>query len=162
MRTKRTPTLRKVSFFIAVLLTTITGTVQAIEDEVYKKWLKERFADQHEQLIPVVAVADMYFSCQQTLTAKKRYQVKELIMEMSREELALKLQNCLGEHSLDSDVAVDYGIKACFYEQFSQLSEKDRSDRMKLVSKAVASLSLEEKKKSFAKCVTSQTIAYLR
>lgn len=159
---KRTQTLRKVSFFTAIIFTFATGIVQAVEDDVYKKWLKERFANQHEQLIPVVAVADMYFSCQKTQTGTTQYQVKELIMDMDRDTLAKKLKACLGEHSLDSDIAVNYGIKACFYEQFSDLSDKDRDDRMKLVGKAVASLSLEEKKKSFAKCVTSQTIAYLR
>ncbi len=32
-------------------------------DKMHNDWLKKRFSKQHQQLIPIVAVADIFYSC---------------------------------------------------------------------------------------------------
>ena len=132
-------------------------------DAEHKRWLKERFSEQHESLIPIVAVADMYFACNQDKNIEPaRYPVAKLVMQTDKDILALKLAECLGEQSVKSELAVNYGLKGCFEEQLSRLPAQEKRQKMKLVTKAIASLTLEEKQKSFSKCVTQQAIQYLR
>lgn len=138
------------------------GVYGQSQGDVYNQWLKQRFADQHEKLIPIVAVADMYFGCDLKSNQEPNYQIKSLIMDMDRDELATKLKSCLAENTIHSEVAINYGLIGCFNEQLNKLPKNEKQDKMKLVRSAISSLSFEEKKKSFTKCVTSQAVSYLR
>jgi hypothetical protein len=132
-------------------------------DKAHNEWLKKRFSKQHEQLIPVVAVADMFFSCNQARkTDKMAYELSFLINEMDRNVLAEKLSTCLGEDTMQSDVALNFGLNGCFHQQLAHLPQVDREQKMHFVKKAIASLSHEERKKSFTQCVTEQSIHYLK
>ena len=129
----------------------------------YKKWLKEQFSEQHEKLIPVVAVADMYFACNLARRVdKEQFEVQALITQLDRNVLAQKLKGCLKDEPLNSDVALNFGLQGCFYEQMKDLPEAERKAKQKLVTRAIASLSQVERKKSFTQCVTDQAIGYLR
>ena len=125
------------------------------------KWLKARFGAQHEKLIPIVAVADMYSGCQQKKQAGEQLTVKTLVTQIDRNTLAEKLIECLAGTSPKSDVALNYGLLACFQEQLSDLSVQEKEQKMKLVTKAITSLSRAERQQSFTKCVTEQAINYL-
>lgn len=146
------------------LLTVLTGPVYAEQSQQWDKdkWLKERFGVQHEKLIPIVAVADMYFSCQLEKTANSQVTVKALITEVDKTELAQRLLACLEGASPKSDIALNYGLLGCFHEQLADLPASDRQQKMKLVQQAIASLSREERQKSFTQCVTDQAINYLQ
>lgn len=126
------------------------------------QWLKDRFAAQHEKLIPIVAVADMYFSCQQQKQADNNLTIKALITKVDRNVLAENLIECLAGASPKSDVALNYGLTGCFHEQLSNLSAEEKQQKMALVTKAIASLSRTERQKSFTQCVTEQSISYLK
>lgn len=125
------------------------------------QWLKARFGAQHEKLIPIVAVADMYFSCQQQ-KPDSNLTIKALITQTDRNELAEKLMECLGDETPKSDLALNYGLAGCFHEQLSTLPEEERQQKMRLVTKAIASLSRAERQRSFTQCVTNQAINYLK
>jgi len=133
------------------------------EKSDHDQWLKDRFSDQHEQLIPIVAVADMFFSCNKVRkTDPIGYQIKELITVMHKDVLAEKLNQCLAEDLIKSDVALNFGLLGCFHEQLAQLPNEEKQQKMKLVKQAIASLSREERQKSFTQCVTDQAIGYLK
>ena len=159
-------TLFKLSGCIALFFfcLAINGQEQATNmSPDYQKWLKERFQNQHEKLIPIVAVADMYFACHRSReNNSKNYQVKELVTKMSREQLALKLETCLRGELPNSDTALNFGLQGCFYEQIKALPEAERKVKQKLVTQAIASLSHDERKKSFTQCVVDQAIGYLK
>ncbi len=126
-------------------------------------WLKQRFSEQHQRLIPVVAVADMFFSCnQQRKIDVADYQLKELIVEMDKGELAEKLAQCLADDTMQSDVALNFGLLGCFHDQLSHLPKTQQQQKMRLVKQAIAALSQSERKKSFTQCVTEQAIHYLK
>ncbi len=129
----------------------------------YKKWLKEQFSDQHEKLIPVVAVADMYFACNRTRNVdEEQFEVQALVTQLDRNVLAEKLISCLKGELPNSDTALNFGLEGCFFEQIKSLPESERKIKQKLVAQAIASLSREERQKSFTQCVTDQAIGYLR
>ena len=135
----------------------------AKNDKAHNEWLKKRFSEQHQQLIPVVAVADIFFSCNQARkTDKANYQLSYLINKMDKNNLADKLGNCLGEDTMQSEVALNFGLFGCFQDQLAHLPKAERQQKMQLVKQAVASLSHEERKKSFTQCVTEQSIQYLK
>ena len=141
-----------------------TAVVENAESEkTHNEWLKMRFSKQHQQLIPIVAVADMFYSCNQARkTDKVEYELSFLINTMDRNTLAEKLGNCLGKDTMQSDVALNFGLFGCFHEQLAHLPQAEREQKMQLVKQAVASLSSEERKKSFTQCVTEQSIHYLK
>jgi len=146
---------------ISLFCTTSLCATQMTKD--HENWLKERFSAQHEQLIPVVAVADIYFGCSKARKLDgKILQVKALITTLDRQELASKLKDCLNGMPLDSDGALNFGLVGCFHEQLKALPEEERLIRQQLVDKAIASLSTDERKKSFTQCVTDQAIGYLK
>jgi len=129
----------------------------------HQQWLKDRFNDQHNKLIPVVAVADMLFACNQANGyVYGKFSLKALITEISKERLAEKLESCLADESIHSDIAINYGLLGCFHDQLDGLKPEEKAARIKLVKKAMASLSLNERKQSFTQCVTDQSIAYLK
>ncbi len=129
----------------------------------HNAWLKERFSEQHEKLIPVVAVADIFFSCnQERKIDEHNYQLTELITVIDKGVLAEKLSLCLGEDKVHSDVALNFGLLGCFHQQLSHLPAQERKEKMKLVRQTIVVLSLDERKKSFTQCVTEQAIHYLK
>ncbi|WP_211342292.1 hypothetical protein [Litorilituus sediminis] len=126
-------------------------------------WLKMRFSKQHEELIPVVAVADMFFSCNRARkTDEQNYQLKDLVQKMDKGELAEKLADCLGEDNMQSEAALNFGLLGCFHDQLAHLPEQEKKQKMKLVKQAIASLSRSERQRSFTQCVTEQSIHYLK
>jgi len=132
-------------------------------DKAHNEWLKERFSKQHQQLIPIVAVADMFFTCNQAREVDKiDYQLSFLINQMDKNMLAEKLASCLGEDTMQSDVALNFGLLGCFHQQLAHLPQTERQQKMQLVKQAISSLSHEERKKSFTQCVTEQSIHYLK
>tara|TARA_R110000803_G_scaffold131032_1_gene198290 strand:- start:34746 stop:35246 length:501 start_codon:yes stop_codon:yes gene_type:complete len=126
------------------------------------QWLKARFGAQHDALIPIVAVADMLYGCQQTKHADNSVNIKSLITQLDKNNLAEKLIACLAGESLKSDEALNYGLTGCFNEQFAHLPLAEKQQKMALVSKAINGLSRVERQKSFTQCVTEQAIHYLR
>lgn len=140
-----------------------SADINIANDQAHNEWLKKRFSKQHQQLIPIVAVADMFFSCNQARkTEKIDYPLSFLINQMDKNTLAEKLGNCLGKDTMQSDVALNFGLFGCFEEQLAHLPKTEREQKMHLVKQAVSSLSHEERKKSFTQCVTEQSIHYLK
>ena len=65
------------------------------EELEHDKWLKLRFSEQHKNLIPIVAVADMFFACDKAKNSgNENYQIDELVESMDRNLLAEKLSQC--------------------------------------------------------------------
>jgi hypothetical protein len=139
----------------------VDNTIQLSEAE-HNAWLKKRFSQQHDQLMPIVAVADMFFSCQQhRLANQKQYTVYFLVQKMDKHQLAEKLSHCLGDDTMQSDVALNFGLLGCFQEQLKHLPLAQRQQKLHLVEQTLAKLSYEERKKSFTQCVNEQSINYL-
>jgi hypothetical protein len=128
-----------------------------------ENWLKQRFSEQHEKLIPIVAVADMFFSCNRASEKKTfDYQIKDLVNHMDKNELAEKLVDCLNGQGLQSDVALNYGLVGCFHAQMSHLKQQEYDEKMNYLVKLLPTLSREERQKSFTQCVTDQAIYFLK
>jgi hypothetical protein len=129
----------------------------------HQQWLQKRFSEQHNQLIPIVAVADMLFACNKANDqAYGKDSLNSLITKTSKTRLAEKLSSCLGGKSVTSDIAINYGLLGCFHDQLKDLPLEEKTNKMALVKKTIFSLSLEERKQSFTQCVTEQSIAYLK
>ena len=146
-------------------------SVQAQQNEVTVKesiaehnaWLKQQFSEQHEKLMPIVAVADMLYSCNNERKIEPvTYQLDDLIVNMDKNRLAEKLIACLGDDDMQSEVALNFGLLGCFHQQLAHLPKAERQQKMALVEKAILSLSRSERKKSFTQCVTEQAIDYLQ
>ena len=129
----------------------------------HNSWLKKQFSEQHQSLIPIVAVADMLYSCnKERKIAPVNYKLNDLITNMDKNRLAEKLIVCLGVDGMQSEIALNFGLLGCFNEQLAHLPEVERQQKMILVRKAILSLSRSERKKSFTQCVTQQAIHYLQ
>jgi len=129
----------------------------------YNAWLKKRFSEQHQMLIPVVAVADIFYACNiERRTDPTEYELSDLILKMDKNQLAQKLALCLGDDSIKSDIALNFGLLGCFHEQLAHLPANEGQQKMRLVKTAIYSLSHGERKKSFSQCVTQQAIHYLK
>ncbi len=155
------------SLFLACLALSfpVTATDQAKTPEQleHEKWLKLRFSDQHQKLIPVVAVADIFFACDKAKNnGTANYKVDALVENMDRNLLADKLSTCLAGVSMQSDIALNYGLYGCFYEQLEHLSQDEKQEKMRVVTASISSLSREDRQKSFARCVNDQSIRYLK
>ncbi|MBL4765876.1 MAG: hypothetical protein JKX67_11495 [Colwellia sp.] len=160
--------------FIALLLVLLTNALpaQGLSEKVntdkessqeHNAWLKQRFSDQHQKLIPVIAVADIFYACNiERKIDAINYPLTDLILSMDKNRLAEKLALCLGNDTIKSDVAVNFGLLGCFHEQLVHLSRAERQQKMRLVKSAINSLSSSERKKSFTQCVTEQAIHYLQ
>lgn len=153
-----------VMLIVVPLITHASASTQSGESTAERDaWLKMRFSKQHEQLIPVVAVADMFFSCNRARkTDAVSYQLKDLVQKMDKELLAEKLAQCLGEDTMQSEAALNFGLLGCFHDQLAHLPEEEKQQKMKLVKQAIASLSRSERQRSFTQCVTEQSIHYLK
>ena len=151
---------------LTLLISTSVFAVQTSPAEqqssVHNQWLKDRFGEEHQKLIPVVAVADIFFACNiDRKTDVNNYKIKNLITDMDRDLLAEKLSKCLKDEPINSDNAINYGLHGCFHDQLLDLPMLERQQKMKLVQQAIASLSKEERIKSFTQCVSEQAINYL-
>ncbi len=128
-----------------------------------EQWLKTLFSKQHEELIPKVAVADMFFACNiENNNEFGNKSLPELINNESKERLAEKLTACLNGVSVKSEQAINYSLLGCFHDQFKKLSDDEKNNKIQLVKQAIASLDITEKKKSLSQCVTDQAITYLK
>ena len=142
---------------------TYTTMDEQSSQKSHDQWLKDKFGEQHEKLIPIVAVADMFYACNKARkTDPINYQVKDLITGMNKELLAEKLATCLAGESVKSDLALNFGLTGCFHEQLAQLPNEEKQQKMQLVKQAIASLSRAERQQSFTQCVTDQAIGYLK
>jgi len=154
------------SVLISVVLSTSIASAsqdKTSEELEHDKWLKLRFSEQHKKLIPIVAVADMFFACDKAKNSgNENYQVAELVEDMDRNLLAEKLSQCLEGQGMKSDVALNFGLYGCFYQQLKSLPAKDKQEKMQIVTQSISSLSREERQKSFSRCVTDQAISYLK
>jgi hypothetical protein len=128
----------------------------------HNAWLKDKFSEQHQKLIPVVAVADIFYACNiERKVDPIDYQLDDLVLTMDKNRLAQKLALCLGDDTIQSEVAINFGLLGCFHEQLAHLPVVERQQKMLLVKNAIHSLSSSESKKSFTQCVTEQAIHYL-
>lgn len=126
------------------------------------QWLKEQMSAKHQQLIPKVMVADIYFACNLDKKIEPvTYPLSHLIYRVSKAQLSEKLISCLGSTDIRSEQAINYGLLACFSEQFSNLTKQEQQANMQKVHKAIASLSVSEKQQSFLKCTTQQAVQYI-
>lgn len=129
----------------------------------HNAWLKHKFSEQHQKLIPVIAVADMFYACNiERKVDPIDYQLHDLIVTMDKNRLAQKLSLCLGDDTIQSEVAINFGLFGCFHEQLAHLPSVERQQQMLLVKNAIHALSNNERKKSFTQCVTEQAIHYLK
>ncbi len=163
--------MKSLFFFLYIFLQVSILPVQAQQTNItestskdgHNVWLKKQFSEQHQNLIPIVAVADMLYSCNKERKIEPvNYKLNDLILNMDRNRLAEKLTLCLGVDDMQSEVALNFGLLGCFYEQLAHLPDVERQQKMALVRKAVLSLSRSERKKSFTQCVTQQAIHYLK
>lgn len=161
-------------FFMLLMNVLLTSTLHAQvpykgentdkeNTQEHNAWLKQRFSEQHEKLIPVIAVADIFYACNIDRKIDPiEYQLKELILSMDKNHLAEKLAQCLGDDTLQSEIAINFGLLGCFHGQLAHLSKVEQQQKMLLVKSAIHSLSSSERKKSFTQCVTEQAIHYLQ
>ncbi|XQW84774.1 hypothetical protein ACOYR1_16835 [Thalassotalea piscium] len=162
--------MSKTVFIKGLIVGILAGcfNVQAASNEQaankhYDAWLKNKFSKQHDALIPVVAVADMFYACNKARQVDPAiYEIKELIIKMDRTVLAEKLALCLNGEPVQSEVALNFGLTGCFSEQLQGLPTEERKQKMILVQRAIASLTYQERQKSFTQCVTDQAIGYLK
>lgn len=126
-------------------------------------WLKNKFSQQHQQLLPKVTVANMFAACNKARkTDPVNYHIKDLVQKMSKPLLSEKLQLCLSTDSIQSEQAINFALIGCFSEQFNQLSEQEYTQNMNNVEQLLTRLPKVEKQKSLTKCVTMQAIQYLQ
>ena len=153
------------AIFMALTTVLAVSNAQATEDatQSHDLWLKNQFAEKHQDILPKVAVADMFYGCNvERKFDPIPYQVKQLIQKMDKSLLADKLQQCLGDEKVNSESALNFGLVGCFTDQLSALPKKERHEKMALVQGAISRLSREERHKSFTKCVTKQAIKYIQ
>lgn len=166
----------KISFitllFILLINVLLTDTLLAqdfspeAEKESTQKhnaWLKKKFSEQHKKLIPIVAVADIFYACNiERKVDPIDYKLSDLIVIVDKNILAQKLALCLGDDNIKSEVAINFGLLGCFHEQLAYLPTIERQQKLILVKNAIHALSSSERKKSFTQCVTEQAIHYLK
>ncbi|MBU2891732.1 hypothetical protein KO495_00175 [Colwellia sp. D2M02] len=153
--------LSSLSAFASASSPAAIGSQQS--EAAHNAWLKDRFKEQHREIIPVVAVADIFFMCNKERKVDSAdYSLSDLVTKLDRDTLAEKLILCLQEDTMQSDTALNFGLLGCFHEQLSHLPDEERQQKMQFVRKAINNLSHAERKKSFTQCVTEQAIHYLK
>jgi hypothetical protein len=142
---------------------TSTPVEEEMTDNQYNAWLKDKYYKQHQALIPKVAVANIFWACNRVRkTDPIGYRLKDLILKMRKDQLALKLSECLGDDEVKSNIALDFGLVGCFSDQLIDLPSKEKKLKMVLVNTAIESLTRKERQQSFAKCVNQQSFNYLQ
>ncbi|TLU65274.1 hypothetical protein FE810_08240 [Thalassotalea litorea] len=126
--------------------------------------LVNNFAEIHQNLMAKVAVADMYFGCQLANqdTPQTSDSIETLILRTDKDTLGQQLIDCLGEDSIGSDKALNYGITGCFSDQTKHLAKQEQQQKMTQVAQAIESLDKTERQKSFTQCVNNQALQYLQ
>ena len=156
---------------LSLLLLNNVFSVHAQQKEVltsdskaeYNTWLRNKFSEQHQMLIPIVMVANTLYSCNvERKIEPVTYKINELVLKMDKNRLAHKLIICLGDDDMQSEVALNFGLVGCFHEQLAHLPEVEQLQKKALVKSAILSLTREERKKSLTQCVTEQAIHYLK
>jgi hypothetical protein len=134
----------------------------AQKSEVYNQWLTDQFEEKHQNLMPFVAVADMFWACnKQRQSSAEQYSLKYLVNVMDKNILARKLATCLDDDEIKSETALNFGLLACFSEQLKALPEKVQAEKIKIVEDSFLGLSYEQRQKSFTKCISEQAMEYL-
>lgn len=129
----------------------------------HDQWLKEKFAQQHRSLIPIVTVANIFFACNKAEHfSPVSYSVKQLITQMDKQTLADKTIACLGHADMRSEQAINFALQGCFNDSFITLEEHEKKTKLAQVDKALSSLTLIERQKSLTECTTLQAINYLK
>lgn len=140
-----------------VLFSSLSVSAQDATNEHFNQYKQK-----HSELVPVVAVADMYYGCSvMRLNKTPDYSVNHMVTMLDRDLLADNLSRCLNEDSLKSEVAINFGLYGCFFNQMSHLSDKERESYMDKVNGLLGTLSKEQKQKSFTQCVSDQTVNYI-
>jgi len=129
----------------------------------HQQWLKNKFNHQHNKLTPKVAVADVFFACNNDKNnIYGEYSLDTLITTTHKDILAKKANLCLADEEINSNTAINYGLVGCFQDQFKNLPENERESKLNQVKKALKTLPKAERQKSFTKCVVNQSIKYLK
>ena len=153
-------------FFLLLILFACSSFSEEMAGEYteeHKQWLKNKFEEQHQNIIPIVAVADMYFACNKLRKVDPiQSPLVDLVTKENKSVLAEKLSICLGSDEIKSDQALNFGLQGCFHQQLSSLPEEEKKVKMALVEKAILALSREERQQSFTRCVSAQAIHYLK
>lgn len=139
----------------AAAQSTTNKSTAVIEDPMIQE-----FSKRHQELMPKVAVADMFYGCHIANNAAE-FKLSALINDMDRTLLADKLTACLGEDSIASDKALNFGITACFIDQIGHLPKDEQSQRLAQVKAVLPDLPRGERQKSFTQCVNNQTLKYM-
>ena len=140
----------------------MTENANAQKEDLSTDTFKKDLIARHQAMIPVVAVADMFFACnRQRHSEKFDFQIDDLVKKMPRNTLAEKLSACLATDKLQSDVALNYGLTGCFHSQMKNLDQKKYDIKMKKLAALLTKLPRSERQKSFTKCVSKQAIYYL-
>ena len=132
-----------------------TKTAEVLSPEV----MVEKFSALHQNLMPKVAVADIFYGC--NLDNKPHFSFSTLINKMDKNELGVKLMNCLGEDNIASDRALNFGIKACFIDEMEGIEADIREEKLKQVDTLLQNLPKDERQRTFTQCVNNQTLKYL-
>lgn len=135
------------------------STTQKSSTVVEDPMLQE-FSQRHQQLMPKVAVADMFYGCH-IANNDAEFTLPYLIKDMDRKLLADKLSQCLGEETIASDKALNFGITACFIDQIGHLPADEQTQRLNDVKAVLPELPRIERQKSFTQCVNNQTLKYM-
>lgn len=151
------------AIFIFSSLTFYTLNVFAQTTENSEEALKQRFIEKHNAMIPVVAVADIFFACnRQRHSEDYDYQITDLVNKMERNKLAEKLSTCLAGDSLKSDVAINFGLIGCFHSQMNGLNQKMYDEKMGQLELLLLKLPRAERQKTLTKCVSEQALYFLK
>ncbi len=150
--------------FCITLLTTFTSISYAKNTaDTNKNILQQRFIKKHQALVPVVAVADMFFACnRQRHTDSYDYQIADLVNKMDKNQLAEKLSDCLAGESLKSDIALNFGLIGCFHAQMASLNQKKYDEKMGKLELFLVKLPREQRQKTFTKCVSEQALYFIK
>ncbi len=157
--------MRFMMSFIMIMLS-FSSIAQDSKEPVTKPQLQSpealvaSFEKMHQELMPVVAVADMFYGCNKAAGGED-YSFETLINDMDKEQLATKLTTCLGSDSLASDEALDFGIMACFADMVSDMEEAEQTTRLNQVREVLKELPREQRQSNFTQCVNNQTLKYL-
>ncbi|MGB0936320.1 MAG: hypothetical protein ACPGTQ_02620 [Colwellia sp.] len=136
---------------------------EEMTDKQYTAWSKDKYYAQHQALIPKVAVANIFWACNKIRkTDPIGYRLKDLILKMRKDQLALKLSECLGDDEVKSNIGLNFGLVGCFSDQFLSLPAEEKKLKMALVNSAIEDLTREEREQSFAKCVNQQSFNYIQ
>ncbi len=131
--------------------------------DVVDNSLQQKFIKKHQAIVPVVAVADMFFACnRQRHTDSYDYQIADLVNKMDKNQLAEKLSDCLAGESLKSDIALNFGLIGCFHAQMASLNQKKYDEKMGKLELFLVKLPREQRQKTFTKCVSEQALYFIK